>query len=94
MSAGKYIKLNPGTEALTLKATTSLFVRLLVVARSSRENVDPEEVIGMHEFSYMTKVIMAPDGSMHPSTDKSLVIKLREYLVVNDISYFCAVYRA
>ena len=40
MSAGKDIKLNTGTEVLTLKATTSLFVRLLVIARSSRESVD------------------------------------------------------
>ena len=94
MSAGKYIKLNTGTEVLTLKATTSLFAPLLVIARSSRENVDPEEVIGMHEFSYMSKVITAPDGSMHPSTDNSIVTKALEYLVVNDILYFCAVYRA
>ena len=55
MSAGKCINLNTGTEMLTLKATTLLFVRLLVIARSSRENVDPEEVTGMHEFSYMSK---------------------------------------
>ena len=37
MSAGKDIQLNTGTEVLTLKATTSLFARLLVIARSSRE---------------------------------------------------------
>ena len=49
---------------LTLKATRSIFARLLVIDRSSRENVDVEEVIGMHEFAYTNKVIMAPDGSM------------------------------
>ena len=69
---------------LTLKATTSLFARLLVIARSSRESVDLEEVIGMHEFAYTNKVLMAPDGSIHPSTDKSIVIKLLEDLVVNE----------
>ena len=37
MSAGKDIQLNTGTEVLTLKATTSLFARLLVITRSSRE---------------------------------------------------------
>ena len=84
MSAGKDIKLNTGTEVLTLKATTSLFARLLVIARSSRESVDLEEVIGMHDFAYTNKVLMAPDGSIHPSTDKSIVIKLHEDLVVNE----------
>ena len=37
MSAGKDIKLGTGTNVLTSKATTSLFARLLVIARSSRE---------------------------------------------------------
>ena len=37
MSAGKDIQLNRGIEVLTLKATTSPFARLLVIARSSRE---------------------------------------------------------
>ena len=37
MSAGKDIQLNTGTEMLYLKATTSLFARLLVIARSSGE---------------------------------------------------------
>ena len=45
---------NTGTEVLTLKATTSLFARLLV-------RVDLEEVIGMCEISYISKVIMVPD---------------------------------
>ena len=86
MSAGKVIKLNTGTEVLILKATTSLFARLLVIARSSRESVDLEEVIGRHEFAYTNKVLVAPDGSIHPSTDKSIVIKLLEDLVVNETS--------
>ena len=82
----RHLKLNTGTEVLTLKATMSLFARLLVIARSSRESVDLEEVIGMHEFAYTNKVLMAPDGSIHPSTDKSIVIKLLEDLVVNETS--------
>ena len=86
MSAGKDIKLHTGTEVLTLKATTPLFARLLVIARSSRESVDLEEVIGRHEFAYTNKVLMAPDGSIHPSTDKGIVIKLLEDLVVNETS--------
>ena len=38
----------------------------------------------MHEFAYTNKVLMALDGSIHPSTDKSIVIKLLEDLVVNE----------
>ena len=78
MSAGKDTTLNTGTEVLTLKATTSLFARLLV-------RVDLEEVVGMHEFSLMSKVVMVPEGSIHPSTHKTIVIKLLADLVVNDI---------
>ena len=37
LSAGKDIQLNTGTEVLTMKATTSIFARLLIIARSSRE---------------------------------------------------------
>ena len=52
--------------------------------RSSRESVNLEEVIGMHEFAYTNKLLMTPDGSFHPTTDKSTVIKLLEDLVAND----------
>ena len=58
------------TERLVTRRSSNVGVSIqdmLVIARSSRENVDLEEVIGMHEFSYMSKVIMAPDGSIHPS---------------------------
>ena len=37
MSAGKVIQVNTGTDVLTSNATTSLFARLLVIARSTRE---------------------------------------------------------
>ena len=58
MSTGKYIQLYTGTEMLPLKATTSLFARLLVIARSFREGVSgrSEEVIAMHECETMTGV--------------------------------------
>ena len=89
-SAAKDLKLNIGSEILTLKVTTSLFARLLVIARSSRDSVNLEEVIGMHEFAYTNRVLMAPDGSIHPTMDKSTVIKLLEDLVANDTSQISA----
>ena len=45
MSAGKDITFNTCTAVLTLEVTTSLFARLMVNDRSSRQNVDLEEVI-------------------------------------------------
>ena len=30
----------------------------------------------MHEFAYTNKVLMATDGSIHPSADNSIVVKL------------------
>jgi len=48
------------------------------------ESVNLEEVIGMHKFAYTSKVITAPDGSIHPTTNMSTVINLLEDLVDND----------
>ena len=68
MSAGKDITLNIVTEVLTLKATTSFFARLVVIDRSSQENVDLEEGIGIYDFAYTNTVLLPPDGSIHSST--------------------------
>ena len=89
-AAAKNISVKVGSEMLTLKATTSLFARLLVIARSSRESINLEEVIGMHEFAYTNQLLMKPDGSIHPTTDKGKVIELLKDLVMdnNNTSYF------
>ena len=44
-AASKEVKLKAGSEVLTLKAISSLFARMLVIARSSRDGIDLEEVI-------------------------------------------------
>lgn len=44
----------------------------------------------MPEFAYTNKVLMAPDGSIHPTTDKSTVIKLLEDLLANDTAQVSA----
>ena len=48
----KEVKLKSGSEVQILKATSSFFARMLVIARSSREDIDLETVIGTHEFAY------------------------------------------
>ena len=55
-AAAKEIKVKTGSEVTRLKATSSLFARMLLVARSvarsSRDDINLEEVIGTHEVSY------------------------------------------
>lgn len=57
---------------------------MLVIARSSRDDIDLEDVIGTHEFAYTNRVLMQPDGSVHPTTDKSTVIHLLENILQPD----------
>ena len=59
-----------GAEDLPLKTTMSLFAGVLVIARSSREEIDLEEVIGTHEFAYTNRTLMIPDGSVHTTTER------------------------
>ena len=76
-SSTKEIKIKAKSEILTLRATTGLMSRLLIVARSSRE-VDMEEVIGKYEFSTSNRTLMKPDGFLHPTVDKSTIISILE----------------
>ena len=75
------VKMKTGTEVVTLKATSSLFARMLLIARSSRDDIDLEKVIGTHEFAHINGTLMRADGSLHPTNDKSSVIHLLEGLV-------------
>lgn len=83
-ATAKEIKLKAGSQVITLKATSSLFARMLVIARSSRDDINLEEVIGTHEFVYINRLLMQPDGAIHPTTDKSMVIHLLENLLEPD----------
>lgn len=80
-SCEKEIKVKTGKEILTLKATATLFARLLVIARSARETVDLEEVISVHELSSTNRTLLRPDGQLHQTADKSKVIGLLEGLI-------------
>ena len=78
-SSGKEIKLQAKSEVITLRATTGLMSRLLIIARSSRE-VDMEEVIGNYEFATTNRTLMKLDGSVHPTLNKSSIIAVLEDL--------------
>ena len=47
-TSAKKVQLKAGPELLMLKATSSFFARMLVIA--SREEIDLEEVIGTYEL--------------------------------------------
>jgi len=83
-ATAKEVKLKSGSVVQILKATSSLFARMLVIARSSREDNDLETVIGTHEFAYTNRMLLQPDGSTYPTTDKNTVIHMFESLVKID----------
>ena len=53
-----------GGKEVNMKAPNSLFACLLLVARSSREDVDLPAAIGLHEFSNISNMLIYPDGSL------------------------------
>jgi hypothetical protein len=82
-SSTKEIKLQAKSEVLTLRATTGLMSRLLIIARSTRD-VDLEDVIGNYEFSITNRTLMTATGSVHPTLDKSEVIAFLENMPDQD----------
>ena len=60
-----------------------LFARILAIARSSSDDIDLEEVIGLHEFDHTNRVLMKPGGSIHHTSDKIIIIHLLEDVVNN-----------
>ena len=58
----KEVKVKVGAQDVCIKAANSLFAHLLIVARSSCEEVDLKEAIGTHEFSMINQMLMSVDG--------------------------------
>ena len=85
-STSKSITLAAKSDIITVRATVNLMSRLLIIARSSRA-VDLEEVIGCYELSTTNRTLMKADGSLLPTTGKSIVIALLEELVPQNLTY-------
>ncbi len=79
MPPTKELKLQAKSEVLTIRASACLMSRFLIIARSSRQ-IDLEDVIGNYELSTSNRVLMKPDGSVHPTVDKSKLIAVLEQL--------------
>ena len=77
----KTIKLKGSSETVRLKATNSVFVRLLLVAKSSRE-LDLHNIVGTHKCANDNgDGLMRCDGSLLLTTAKSALIHELEGLV-------------
>ena len=68
----KTIKFKASSEVMNLKGTNSLFVRLLLIDKSSRD-LDFEDVISKYEFSYFNSTFMKRDSTLLPSSNKALL---------------------
>ena len=71
----KSLNVKAGGKEVCVKAASSLFSRLLMVARSACDEVDLKEVIGVHEFSITNQMLMTADGRLRPSKDKFQLMK-------------------
>ena len=75
----KNVNLKAESEVLCLKATDSLFIRLLLIAKSSRE-LNLEDIIGKHEFASSSATLMKPDGSLLPSNNTFILTHELEHM--------------
>ena len=67
-----------------LKEDTSLFARLLIVAKS-RPEINLQEAIGRYLFSSLLRSMFALNGTLPPCTDKSNLMTALESLPTADI---------
>jgi len=82
-SSSRKMQIKSKIGMLSLRATTSTMARLLIIARSMR-GVDLQDVIGQYEFTTVNQTVMEPDGSVHPTHDKSDIMHMLEDLVTPD----------
>lgn len=66
----KNITLKSFSEVMNLKATNTLLLRLLVIAKSSRD-LNLEDTASKYELSHFSAPLMSRDGSLLPSPSKS-----------------------
>jgi hypothetical protein len=81
----KRTKLKSKTKEFQLRATTSLFSRLMVIAKSER-NLDLQAAVSQHEFHNVNHMLMNPDGTLITCKGKSDLVKALEDLVQGDIA--------
>ena len=68
-TSAKEIKRQLGLKTCIRRQHRHSLLGCFVIARSSREDIDLEEVIGTHEFACTNRALMQPDGSLHTTTE-------------------------
>ena len=83
-AAAKLLKTNDAKQnmALAIQESSTMMARLLVITRSFRD-IDPRIVISKHELSTINRLLMTPDGMLHPCSDK-LIYKLESITCICD----------
>ena len=64
----KKVSMKGHTKDFQFRATTNLFSRLLVIAKSGRD-INLPQAISDYEFSNNNLVLIKPDGNLHPCGD-------------------------
>lgn len=75
--ASKKVLIKTKTEIIELRETSSLMMRMLVVARS-RPELDLKQGIGNYEFSVVPRALFAVDGTLHHCSTKSNLMAILE----------------
>ena len=70
MACGNNLQLFAPGYPNTLHNIITLLSPVFVIARSSREDIDLEEVIGTDGFACTNRELMQPDGSVHTTTER------------------------
>lgn len=81
----KVVKTKNCAQEVSLKSTNALFVRLLLIAKSSR-HIRLEEIIGNYELSSVSASLMNADGTLQICTDKSKLTTALECLTTTSTS--------
>jgi len=73
-------RLKTKTKEFQMRSTTSLFSRLMMIARSERNN-DLQAAISQHEFHSVSHLLMNPDGTLLTSKKSDLVKALMDIVL-------------
>ena len=81
---GHKVKITKGNQVIELIEDQSLFVRMLIVAKS-RPEIDLKNAIGMYEFSVVPRSLFDASGVLLSAYGKSELIQILEGAGNNDV---------
>ena len=73
-SLNKKITVKVNKKTVSIKEERKLMSRFVIASRT-RQDIDLSHYFGEYEFSVVPRVLFTTDGSLHPTTDKSVIAK-------------------